>query len=148
MRPPLHAAISVSGGVVIGWWFHSVFAGFAFIVGGVFYDVDHFLDYYVANKKISLRYRDWVHYCETNYTGRLLLIFHSYEFLILLWAMLYYYGSNFVGVSLALGITIHFFCDQFYNPLKPMAYFFVYRMCYRFKRNLLFKDGYFEKIHS
>ena len=83
-------------------------------------------------------------YCMNATHGKLYLIFHSYESIVLLWMLIYFLNLNFIWSGVALSISIHVLCDQFTNPLKPFAYFFFYRLKLGLKRQELFIHGYFE----
>lgn len=146
MKPIKHAIISAGLGVLIILWLKSFWGAFACLLSGVFIDIDHHLDYYIAKKKFPWTYRELVNHCEKNQTGKLYLIFHSYELLMILWIIVFVYKLDTVYLSIAIGLSIHLLCDQFSNKMKPLAYFTFYRMCHRFNKEKMKYPGV-ENVH-
>jgi hypothetical protein len=142
MKPRHHAIIS--GGLAAGlfWWLHSWGAALACFVSGIFIDVDHHLDYFLNRKKVPLDYQELHDYCINDRAGKIYIIFHSYELMVIFGFGIYHFQLNAVWLGAVLGVTIHIICDQLANPLKPTAYFWIYRQYFGFQRKHLFTNPY------
>ena len=146
MRPAYHALISIGTGGILLVFLKSWTAAFGCILSGVFLDIDHFFDYFLAKKGITLSYRELENYCTYDKTGKLYLFFHSYEFLFLFWICLYFFNLKNAWIGLAVGASAHILSDQFANPLKPLSYFISYRIQNAFKREKLFTKKHWECV--
>jgi len=143
MRPTHHVIISAGVTALFSLWIQSKLALTACFLSGILIDVDHHLDYWINKGKFPWRYKDLWNFCANKeQRGRIYLIFHSYEIIILMWALIYVYDLNVVWTGLMLGVTVHIICDEIYNPFRPLAYFFFYRMIHRHDKPSLYKKGY------
>lgn len=140
MKPAQHVVISGGIGLVLAWWIQSAAAGLVCFLSGVFIDIDHYLDFYLAKKKFPRRYKELTDFCDRDNEdrGKLRLIFHSYEFLVVLWLAVSYWHLNELWLGLAVGLSQHLVCDQMTNPFRPLAYFWVYRLKYGFQKEYIF----------
>ena len=144
MSPIAHVLISTGAGAALAYVSHSSEAGMACVIGGVLIDLDHHLDYFFAKKKIPWTLGQIRDYYDGEKAGKLFLLFHSYELLLILWLLYYFCGGDiFLGVL--FGATGHLICDQFYNPLKPLSYFLFYRIQNGFEKKNLFNKEHYEK---
>ena len=136
----------ISGGVsaVFALWAKSWGAVFTCFLSGIFIDLDHHLDYFIAKKEIPLSYRKLVDFLKNDHNSRLFLFLHSYEVLFFIWVCIFLLGLDAIWIGIAIGMTTHVLCDEVVNPIKPMAYFLTYRVKNRFKREHFFKKGYHE----
>lgn len=146
MRPIRHAIISAGLASGVGCWFQSWPAAWICLISGVLLDIDHHLDYYLAKRKFPFQYKDLLAYCAHYRDGKMYLVFHSYELLTVLWVAVSCGHLNAVWVALALGVSVHILCDQMVNPLKPLAYSFVYRLHYGFSPDKIFKEGHLDAV--
>ena len=145
MSPTAHIIISAGAGAVIAHWLQSPAAGLACFVGGVLIDVDHQLDCYIGRKKFPWTIDEIMDFYHPRQKGKLHILFHSYELFVLLWFITYYFGLGGIWLGLLSGATLHLICDQVYNPLKPLAYFFTFRLLSGFEKKKLYRDDYYEK---
>ena len=145
MKPTSHAL--VSGGVSAGFYFltQSWPATLVCFLSGIFIDLDHHLDYILARKRIPWRYKDLWEFCSNKGQGKVYLIFHSYELLALLWFSLFYFQLGVGWWGLAIGVTIHIVFDELVNPLKPLGYFFFYRLQHGFDRKKLATEKFWRE---
>jgi len=143
MRPTQHIIISTGVGVLVSLWLKSWAAGVACLIGGVLIDLDHVVDYVIAKKEITFDYKKFVDYCDNDTTGRIYLILHSWEALIIMWLFI---PLEPIFIGALVGITVHLMCDQFSNPLAPLCYFISYRSKHGFERSKLFCQKYYAKI--
>jgi membrane-bound metal-dependent hydrolase YbcI (DUF457 family) len=76
---------------------------------------------------------------------RLYLFFHAYEYLFVLWLLIYfsYLGKFWIGI--AIGLTTHLIFDQFTNPIKPPFYFLTYRIINKFETKNMVTKEFFER---
>ena len=146
MRPAGHIILSAGSGFLLGLWLKSYPAALAYFLSGIFIDVDHFLDYYLARKKITFSYKDLVYYCDFDKGGKLYLIFHAYEFLFIFWLMSFSYEFNDAALGIGLGVTVHLICDALTNPVKPLTYFIIYRIQKGFDKRQLLSEKYWRKF--
>ncbi|MHB9154763.1 MAG: hypothetical protein ACYC5N_03595 [Endomicrobiales bacterium] len=110
--------------------------GISSFAAGVFLDVDHVLDYW-AEKPFSLDIGDFFRTCEEICLRTARLFFHSLELLAALGALAYLTRSPWL-VGLAIGMGQHLAFDQVFNPVRPCAYLFVYRMKNKFRGDAAF----------
>jgi len=125
---------------------HSVAGTAACLASGVLIDLDHLLDYVLARRKLTFDLAELEHFCGKEKFSRLYILFHSYEFLALLWLAIWFWQLNFVWQGVAWGVTLHLVLDQFVNPLKPLVYFFTYRLKHGFDRKCVFPDEYYNNL--
>ena len=144
MRPTNHAIISGGVSAIFAIWAGSWGAVFACFLSGIFIDLDHHWDYYLAKKKIPFSYKKLVDFLRNDHESKIHLFLHSYESLILFWISIPLFDLNIVWVGVAIGFTTHVLCDEVANPMTPLSYFLIYRIKNRFDRKFLFKKEYHE----
>ncbi len=145
MRPTNHIIISGVVSAIFAVWARSWGAVCACFLSGIFIDLDHHLDYFIARKEIPLSYNKLVDFLRNDHRSKIFLFLHSYEVLFLIWAGIFLLGLDLVWVGIAIGFTTHVLCDEVVNPIKPMAYFLTYRAKNRFARKIFFKKGYHDE---
>jgi len=106
------------------------------------------VDYYLERKELPLSYKKLVEFCNSGDHTKLRLFLHSYELLILLWIGITYFSFGEVWLGIAVGFTTHIICDEIVNPMRPMGYFFTYRIKHNFNRKMIFKTKYSDEISS
>lgn len=141
MRPTYHVMISGGVSAVLAFWIQSWGAVWACFLSGIFIDLDHHWDYWLIKKELPLSYKKLVDFSRNHQERKMYLFFHSYELIFLLWVSIYYFDLNLIWLGVAVGVTTHILCDEFTNPMKPLAYFLIYRMRNRFQRKLLVKKS-------
>jgi len=146
MRPTYHVMISGGVTLVFALWVKSTGALVACFLSGIFIDLDHHLDYYLAQKELPLNFKKLVDFCRDDQQSKLHLFLHSYELLFLLWFSIYYFSLETVWLGIAVGFTMHIICDEIANPMRPLSYFLTYRIKHNFSRKMLFKKGYYDEI--
>ena len=80
-------------------------------------------------------------FCLKDKSGKIFLIFHSYELMAVFWAVILYFHPSVVWFGLAFGMSVHLLLDQIFNPIYPLAYFLVYRMKLGFPKAIFFNEG-------
>ena len=145
MSPTAHIIISAGAGAALAQWIHSPEAGFACFLGGVLIDLDHPIDYYIGRKKIPSTIAEIMDFYHPRQKGKLHILFHSYELFVMLWVATYFLKLGGIWLGLLSGATLHLICDQIYNPLKPLGYFFTFRLVSGFEKRKLYRDDFYEK---
>jgi len=133
MRPLWYITVAVGlGGVCYqatkNWQFSLTCAS-----AEVLMDLDHVFDHFIWSKH-PLSLRKFLSSCNTFTWPRIVLLFHSYE-LILLLGIISWYFNLFFGYAITLGAIVHIILDEFGNrhlklPRKivPAFYFISYRL--------------------
>ena len=143
-----HVMISTGVTAILSIWMKSWPGLAACFLSGIFIDLDHNLDYFIWRREPPVSYRKLIDFLKNDHDAKLYLFLHSYELLAALWLCIFYFDLNTVWVGMAAGLTVHMACDEIYNPLGPLAYFFTYRVSKGFCRRKLFKKGYFGSYHA
>jgi len=146
MKPTHHVIISGGVTLIFALWVKSTGALAACFLSGIFIDLDHHLDYYLARKELPLSYRKLVDFLKSERQSKLYLFLHAYELLFLLWFCIFTFSLGTIWVGMAVGFTTHIICDEIFNPLKPLSYFIIYRIKHNFSRKALYKRRYFDRI--
>jgi len=146
MKPVHHVIISGGVTLVFAFWVKSTGALAACFFSGIFIDLDHHLDYYLARKELPLSYRKLFDFCKYERQSKLYLLLHTYELVFLLWFCIFTLSLDNIWFGTAIGVTIHMLCDEIVNPLRPLSYFLTYRIKHNFSRKMFFKKGYFDGI--
>ena len=123
MKPPGHAAISLSIGAVLWAVTKSPYALLASFLAGVLIDLDHLVEYYLWFVRKD--------------NARLIYVLHSYELLVPAFLSGYFSGWNPVVTGVSFAFLGHLIADQIANPVVPLAYFFTFRAIKRFRRREL-----------
>lgn len=126
MFPSGHIVVSGVISAFVWAYFKSFGCAFVSFAAGVLIDLDHIIDYY-ASHGFTLNFRDVYYACAEMRLGRLFLVLHSYELLAFLWVSIYALSMTDIWKALAIGLTQHVVLDQFTNPVRPKAYFLIYR---------------------
>ncbi len=106
------------------------------ISGGIFLDIDHFLDYFIYFKlKFSL---DNFFSCRYLDSGKTYLIFHSWELVFLMFILAVKTGSVPVYVFF-LSMVIHLLIDNMQRD-NLLVYFLLYRMARKFNSDILLPE--------
>jgi membrane-bound metal-dependent hydrolase YbcI (DUF457 family) len=104
-----------------------------FWLGGIFIDVDHYLDYIreTGDIRISLRRMEemFLNLKEKKFYG----LFHSYELIIIGLFLNFFYLKNDCLYGLLAGLASHIIVDVIFNPVKLRFYFFLYRLNHSFE---------------
>lgn len=121
MKPPGHAAISITIGGVLWAATKSPYSMVAAVLTGTMIDLDHLVEYYRWFIK------------EDN--SRVLFFLHSYELVVPAFLSGYLSGWDPVVLGVSFAFLGHLLTDQIANPVRPLAYFFTYRAMKGFRRS-------------
>ena len=146
MKPVQHVILSTGVSVLFWLWLKSLPATIVCFLSGIFIDIDHHLEYWFVKKKFPWNYRELEKYCCEEFLERIYLIFHAYEWLVLLWAAIYIFDLDVVWVGLGVGLTTHLIADVLCNPIQPLGYSIIFRASRGFCGRRILTERY-EKEH-
>jgi len=128
-----HVTITTVLTVLLGFFWKNYLGILLFWLGGIFIDVDHYLDYIreTGDMSISLsRMEDlFLNVKEKKFYG----LFHSYELILIGVCLNFFYLKNAWFYGLLAGIAVHLILDALFNPVKARFYFFLYRLNHSFE---------------
>ncbi len=148
MRPAWHAAAGVGLGTIVyqmttNWQLALISA-----TTEIFIDLDHVMDY-VFHNKYSFCIRTFLSERNSLDWSRMVFIFHSYEWIILLIILAWCFSLPVLW-AIAIGAIVHIFLDEIGNRfyispgrLSLGFYFFIYRLCKGFRtERLIYECGH------
>jgi len=112
---------------------------------GVFIDVDHYFDY-IKHTGWNLNLKQFFYLSYGGKLDRFYLLFHGYEYLLLLTAIIVISDFNPLIIAAAIGYTQHLILDQIFNQVKPLAYFLIYRLKNRFSKQCFLKEDFHSSL--
>jgi hypothetical protein len=117
-------------------------------VTGIFMDLDHIFDYWVAHP-FKMDIAHFFETCEEYKLPKTYLILHSFELVVPLGLLAYFTRSPWL-MGFLLGWIPHIIFDHFMNRTYPLSYFFVYRMVNKFNITKVFlpPSGRTERPHG
>jgi hypothetical protein len=131
MMPKWHILASALLGLLVFTFTKSPAAAMACFISGTAIDLDHVLDYYLYSKRLTLNvaeisgfYGDF---------GKVIVVLHSYELLLIAGVVAYVSHTYLLFTGVAVGFMGHMLMDAFAYEMKPLSYFFSYRMLNGFK---------------
>ena len=110
-----------------------------FFLSGVLIDLDHFWDYF-RNEGLKFNFYDFFNKFYRKQYKKYCLPFHSWELVLVLGLCTQIFPGNKILIGGFLGTFQHLFFDQLFNSVKPLGYFFLYRLNYRFKDTHIFRN--------
>ncbi|MCK4463057.1 MAG: hypothetical protein KAU58_01965 [Candidatus Omnitrophica bacterium] len=139
MKPPFHVAASAAIGFLVYLYFKSASCAIISFLAGVLMDVDHIFDFHLNHgiKKHRLFFRTMY----AHDLKKLILVFHSYELLILLWLGIILFSLNKYWISFTIGFTQHMLFDRLTNPINFGGYFLLYRVYHKFDTEKIVKKS-------
>ena len=146
MSPSKHIVASGMISAAFAGYTHSWDGTMACFLSGIFIDLDHIIDFWIAKKRFPRQYRDLYSFCANEKAGKLHLVFHSYELLAVLWFLCFFSKWNPVWLGITIGMTLHIIFDALTNSLKPFVYFMIYRIKHNFSKAAAFPEEDYEKL--
>jgi hypothetical protein len=114
-------------------------------LAGILIDLDHFFDY-IRDKGWNLNLKHFFNYSYRARYERAYLFLHAYELLLLIGFIIVISNYNILIIAAGTGFAQHLILDHIFNPVKPMAYFLIYRFKNRFSKQCLLKDDYISSL--
>ena len=135
MMPSKHVVVSTVTSAVFFAVTKSWGGSLACFLSGIFIDLDHVVDYWIIRKKICYSYKKLMDFC-LEQTEKAYMIFHSYELLVFLLAVVITLHFQVVWLGCLIGLSVHMFFDQVTNTIDPFAYFLFYRAKLGFTKSI------------
>lgn len=136
MKAQYHCGLSVIVASGVYAVTHSMTAAVASLIAGIFIDIDHVFDFvreYGATLNSKL-------FFESFYTTRykkIVLLFHGWEWIILLALVAIYQQYPALLTGITLGMLHHLIADQMTNTKNKWCYFFIYRLSKNFQTKII-----------
>ena len=132
MRPQGHVIASTGLGAIFWARSRDWRTMLISLVFGVLVDVDHFIDYWYSEGRVTF---DLETFMGTRYfkkRGRIFVLFHAWEYLPLLYFLWQAWKGRKWAVAATAAMSTHVVFDHFLNDLKPLGYFLWWRIKHRF----------------
>lgn len=132
----VHYLLAAASAVVTFLWLKSLPWSIFSASISVFLDLDHLFDFWRARgftidaRKFIAETRDGGKYFED--AGKIFILLHSWELLILVWAVAIIVNHPCLGISFSLGFVPHLLWDQVTVAKKPLMYSFIFRVLNHF----------------
>jgi membrane-bound metal-dependent hydrolase YbcI (DUF457 family) len=128
-----HVTITTALTLLLGFFWKNYLGVLLFWLGGIFIDVDHYLDYIreTGDVRISLSRMEemFLNLKEKKFYG----LFHAYELIIIGLFLNFFYVKNDCIYGLLAGLASHIILDALFNPVRARFYFFLYRLNHSFE---------------
>lgn len=113
------------------------------LIGGIFIDVDHLLDYYLYNG-MDLRISNFFNWCYKKQWDTLIVFFHSIELLFAFWIVIMVFNLGTFWIGLAIGVSQHLVLDMIVNgrQINVFSYFFIFRFINGFRKEYIMRENY------
>jgi membrane-bound metal-dependent hydrolase YbcI (DUF457 family) len=144
VEPYKHLIVSVIIGFAGFYLFEDIFILMFTVLFGSFVDFDHYFEYiHTTGLNQALNIREFYHSKHFIQSNRMILIFHSWEYVFILFLITATLNYDILFLFITLGYTSHLLLDQIGNfDLKWSFYFLSIRAYYRFNRNKLVRQKY------
>lgn len=116
----------------------NLFYVFLSVMGGIFIDLDHFVDHFLYHKNI-FNIKDFFA-CTHLKAGKMYIPLHSWELMIALGATGFIFKSGALLV-LCLAMSLHLLADTCWRKNK-FSYFLAYRIFHKFNAKILLSEFY------
>lgn len=140
MGPIKHLAYSTALGTTLLITTKSPKTAMACVFAGTMVDLDHVIEYGIYCKDFAQEW-DWNLFASGkyfDYKGTVKVIFHSWEFAIVLWLYLFTKKrKNGILYGIACGYTLHLVLDHIGNDVNNKAYFELFRIKNHWKQSAL-----------
>jgi hypothetical protein len=144
MKPIYHVAVSTIISGILYLIFKSWTLSIASLFSGIFIDLDHCIDYFIAHG-ISLDLKKFSHFFYGEKYKKLTLIFHGWEWLILLFLASWLTGWNHWIIGVLIGFGQHMVLDKLYNISSFWSYSLIWRGINRFDTSVILLKNRFVK---
>lgn len=126
----LHFLFTLIGAFLIWNYSYNPIFSLMFVLGGIFIDLDHLIDYFLYFK---FSFFDIKKFLKGEYmkSGKIFLFLHSWELVLLLYLISYLFMLPEIAF-LAFGMTIHLIIDN-YKRHKKAFYLIFYRAANNFQ---------------
>lgn len=129
----------IAGYIVWKLWQKPIASFFAAIAGGVFIDLDHFIDYYFAFGR-DFRWDYFFNGYQFLKSGKDYIFFHGWEYAFVLVILAFLFKNKLaksIFLGLALGLFFHLTIDATLNGLPVKSYSIIQRFRNNFEAEKL-----------
>ena len=132
MRLEYHVLVTSLLSIVFYLLTGSLLGSFLLLMTGIFIDLDHWIDFWLYKKSISLDVKEFFNHFYGHNFARIYLIFHSIELLPLIFLVGNIFIDRILVYGIATGFAVHMFLDCIGNGFKISNYFLTYRIYRKF----------------
>ena len=133
-----HATITTALSLLLGLFWKNYMGVMLFWLGGIFIDVDHYLDYVKGTGDVRISLKRMEKFYSSLQGYKFYCFFHSYELIVLLSLLNFFYLKKDYLYGLLAGFVVHIILDVVFNPVKIKCYLFLYRLKHSFEADKLF----------
>lgn len=137
MRPQGHVIVSAGLGSIFWAKSRDPRTMALSLVFGVLVDLDHFIDYWYAKRRITFDLHEFLHSRYWEGSKRLFVLFHAFEYLPLVFLLWQAWKGRTWAVAATAAMSSHVLADHFINELGPLGYFILYRAANGFRADRL-----------
>ena len=137
MKIKSHVLVSIIFSTLLFMVFKSWKIAVSAFLSGVLIDCDHIFDYFWEFRK-RLIIKDFFDVYHNEKMLFFMVIFHSWELLVLLSIGAFSMSWNPWIVGVTIGFTQHIILDQIFNKTNRQTYFFIWRLKNGFKMHKRF----------
>lgn len=141
MRLKGHVVATLTISSIVYIIYKSIPAFITSLIGGIFIDVDHLVDYYI-HRGIDLRIKRFFNWCYRNEWETLIIFFHSIELIFILWITISMFNLGLFWIGLAIGVSQHLILDILVNReiINAVSYFFIFRCIKGFRKEYIMRS--------
>ncbi len=145
MRLPYHIISSSVISSVVYILTQSFILAITTFFSGILIDIDHFIDYFVNEKKIKFDIKDFFYKCDNCKLEKAILILHSYEIMFVFLLCLFVINVQ-IYKGIVIGFLSHFMIDVLWNLTKGYSpiqcYSFIFRSLQKFEYKKIFFNNF------
>ena len=145
MKPINHLGVSIVTGVAAFLTTKAISPSIACFLAGWLVDIDHIWDFY-KNGCRGFGIKKFIYAMESGKIKKAYFLLHSYELLLILAILCFFTYPNHILSFTTIGIAIHLFLDQLFNPIRPFTYFTTYRILNGYKTEIILKVSNYQKL--
>ena len=127
-----HATITTVLSLLLGIFWKNYLGVLLFWLGGIFIDVDHYLDYISETGDMRISLRRMEEFFLNLKEKKFYCILHSYELILIVLLLNFFYVKSEYLYGLIAGLATHIILDTLFNPVRARFYFFLYRLNHSF----------------
>ncbi|HOO77129.1 MAG TPA: hypothetical protein PK636_02815 [bacterium] len=132
-----HITLSAAAAAVTAFFTRSLAAGLACFLAGVLIDLDHVTEY-VATFGPRIKIHAFFEAAHYHIYRRYYLPLHSWELAAGTWLLWIFVLPVDWLLGAAVGVTLHLFADQLWNPARGATYFLIWRALHGFRSEIVF----------
>lgn len=147
MKPTAHLTTSFAVSATIYLSTRSIVFSVVSFFTGFLIDVDHLIDFIREYGLKSTPQKFFIVFHESRF-AKLLLLFHAWEWLLVLCALALVFNGNMIILGLFTGMLHHLILDQCANGVTPLGYSLLYRTVNRFSTSKIVSENALQRKRS